>query len=124
MVGGEPVDAIASETGVSPATLFAWKKQALIDAGLRAGVPSSEADELAAARQRIAQLEEELRLVRDACELFNEQAVVPPKRRRALADGLIARGHSIRSSCRITRLSRSTWTYNHDRKRPTGKCGG
>jgi hypothetical protein len=37
-------------------------------------------------------LEAELALTRDACELFNAQAVVPPKRRRAIAEGLIARG--------------------------------
>ena len=53
-----------------------------------------EADELAAAHKRIAQLEAELALTRDACELFDEQAVVPPKRRRAITEGLIARGHS------------------------------
>ena len=51
------------------------------------GVPSVEADELAAARKRIAALEAELALTRDACELFDEQAVVPPKRRRAIAEG-------------------------------------
>jgi hypothetical protein len=30
----------------------------------------------------IAQLDAELAWTRDVCELFNEQAVVPPKRRR------------------------------------------
>ncbi|MGF6885203.1 pyrroline-5-carboxylate reductase [Nocardia sp. GAS34] len=47
--GGKPVTEIASETGISPATLFQWKAQALIDAGVRDGTPSVEADELAAA---------------------------------------------------------------------------
>ena len=116
MLAGEPVTVIAAETGVSQATLFNWKKQALIDAGRRAGVQSFDADELAAARKRIAQLEAELKLTRDACELFNEQVVVPPKHRRAIVDGLIARGYSIRSSCRITGSVRSNWTYNHGRK--------
>ena len=74
-----------------------------------------EADELAAAHKRIAQLEAELALTRDACELFDEQAVVPPKRRRAIAEGLIARGHSARS-CRITGLARSLLQYH--RRRP------
>ena len=36
-----------------------------------------EADELATAHKRIAALEAELALTRDACELFDEQAVVP-----------------------------------------------
>jgi transposase InsO family protein len=96
--------------------LFRWKRQALIDDGVIEGVPSVEADELAAARKRIAALEAELALTRDACELFDEQAVVPPKRRRAIAEGLIARGHSARSSCRITGLTRSLLQYH--RRRP------
>src|SRR3954453_8039358 len=99
---GEPVAAVAVETGVCQATLFRWKRQALIDAGVIEGIPSVEADELAAAHKRLPQLEAELALTRDACELFNAEAVVPPKRRHAIADGLIARGHSARSACRIT----------------------
>ena len=75
-----------------------------------------EADELAAAHRRIAALEAELALTRDACELFDEQAVVPPKRRRAITEGLIARGHSARSACRITGLARSLLQYH--RRRP------
>jgi transposase-like protein len=46
---GEPVAEIAVDTGISPATLFRWKAQALIDAGANDGVPSVEADELATA---------------------------------------------------------------------------
>jgi putative transposase len=108
---GETVAAVAAETGIAQATLFRWKRQALIDAGVIEGIPSVEADELAAAHKRIAQLEAELALTRDACELFNEQAVVPPKRRRAIAEGLIARGYSARSACRITGLARSLLQY-------------
>lgn len=73
---------MAAETGVSPATLFRWKHQALVDAGAREGVPSVDSDELAVARRRIAQLEEELQLTRDACELFDEQVVVTQKEDR------------------------------------------
>jgi putative transposase len=79
------------------------------------GIPSVEPDELAAAHKRIAQLEAELALTRDACEPFDEQAVVPPKRRRAIADGLIVRGHSARSACRVTGLARSLLQHH----RPT-----
>jgi transposase-like protein len=113
---GETVAAIAAETGIAQATLFRWKRQAFIDAGLIEGTPSVEADELAAAHKRIAQLEAELALTRDACDLFNEQAVVPPKHRRAITEGLIARGHSARSACRITGLARSLLQYY--RRRP------
>jgi transposase-like protein len=77
--GGEPVVEIAADTGISPATLFRWKAQALIDAGVNDGVPSVEADELAVAHRRIAYLEAELALTRDAGALFNDQEVVSPK---------------------------------------------
>jgi hypothetical protein len=78
--------------GIFQVTLFRWKAQALIDDG----VPSVEADELAAAKRRIAQLEVELTLTRDACALFDEQAVVTPKesrdRRRADRTGAFQPG--------------------------------
>lgn len=78
----EPVAPIAAETGVSPATLFRWKAQALVDAGVRDGTPSVEADELASARRRSAQLEAELVLTRDPSALFDERAVIIPKQSR------------------------------------------
>jgi len=115
---GEAVAAVAAETGICQATLFRWKRQALIDAGVIEGTPSVEADELAAAHKRIAQLEGELALTRDACELFNAAAVVPPKRRRAIVEGLIARGHSARSACRISGLARSLLQYHRRRRVP------
>ncbi|MDD7811580.1 transposase [Mycobacterium sp. CSUR Q5927] len=58
--------AVATETGICQATLFRWKHQALVDAGVIEGIPSVEADERAAAHKRIAQLEAELALTRDA----------------------------------------------------------
>ncbi|MFE3281332.1 transposase [Nocardia sp. NPDC059239] len=76
---GEPVAELSSETGISLATLFGWKAQALIDGGVRDGVPSTDADEPTAAHKRIAQLEAELALARDACALFDEGVVISPK---------------------------------------------
>jgi putative transposase len=64
---GEPVVVVAADTGICQGTLFRWKRQALIDAGVIEGIPSAEADELAAAHKRIAALEAELALTRDAC---------------------------------------------------------
>ena len=49
-------------------------------------------------------------------ELFDEQAVVPRKRGRAIGDGLIVRGRSARSACRLTGLARSLLQYH--RRRP------
>jgi putative transposase len=48
---GEPVAVLAAKTGIAQATLFRWKRQALIDAGVIEGTPSVEADELAAAHK-------------------------------------------------------------------------
>lgn len=39
---GEPVAAVAVETGICQATLFRWKRQALVDAGAVEGTPSVE----------------------------------------------------------------------------------
>ncbi|WP_155769332.1 IS3 family transposase [Mycobacterium asiaticum] len=115
---GESVVTIAAETGIAQSTLFRWKHQALIDAGVIDGIASVEADELSAAHRRIAQLEAELALTRDACELFNAGVVVPPKRRRAIAEGLIAQGYSARSACRIAGLARSNLQYHRRRAVP------
>jgi len=49
LVAGERVSELSRETGVSPATLHLWKRQALIDAGLKPGTKSTEVDELAQA---------------------------------------------------------------------------
>ncbi|MGH3639314.1 MAG: hypothetical protein ACRDUX_09820 [Mycobacterium sp.] len=50
-----------------------------IDAGVVEGVPSVEADELTAARKRVAALEAELALTRDACELLEQRGGGAPK---------------------------------------------
>lgn len=78
---GDTVAVIATETGISSETLFRWKDQALIDVGVRGGVPSIESDELASARARVAALEAELALTRDACALFDDQSVAAPQGR-------------------------------------------
>ncbi|WP_433567104.1 transposase [Nocardia sp. CA-151230] len=69
LCSGEPVAEITSETDISPATLFRWKAQALMDARVRDRVSSTDADELAG---RIARLEAALVLTHAACALFDE----------------------------------------------------
>ena len=66
----EPVAAVAAETGIFQATLFRYKRQALFDAGGVEGIPSVEADKLAAANTSL------------------EQAMVAPKRRHAITEEL------------------------------------
>jgi transposase len=79
MLAGERPEELADELGVSAATLYRWKKQALIDAGRKPGLKSYEPDELARARRRIKDLETELELVKAASALFNGEEVVRPK---------------------------------------------
>ncbi len=79
LVAGERVSELSRETGVSPATLHLWKRQALIDAGLKPGTRSTEVDELAQARRTIEELEAELAAVKAASALFNGEEPVSPK---------------------------------------------
>ena len=79
LVAGEKVVSLSRELGVSEATLYLWKRQALIDAGRAEGVKSFEADELAQAHKTIAELEAELEITRAAVALFNGEEVVGPK---------------------------------------------
>ncbi len=53
--------------------------QALVDAGVRKGFTSRELSDLREARKRIMEVEDELRLAKDACEIFDSLAVVDPK---------------------------------------------
>lgn len=79
LVAGERVVSLSKELGVSEATLYLWKRQALVDAGRAEGVKSFEADELAQAHKTIAELEAELEITRAAVALFNGEEVVGPK---------------------------------------------
>ncbi len=79
LVEGERVEDLALESEVSVQTLYRWKKQALIDAGVKPGVKSFEPDELQRARRRIKDLENELALAKAASALFNGEEVVRPK---------------------------------------------
>jgi transposase len=79
LVAGEAVSKLSNETGVSPATLHRWRDQALIDAGLKEGIKSTEVNELAQAYRTIEELEAELAAVKAASALFNGEEPVSPK---------------------------------------------
>ncbi len=70
--GGRKVSEVAAEFEVSEQTIYTWRRQARIDAGLETGVTTSEQAELAAARRRIRELETELAIHRRATELLKE----------------------------------------------------
>ena len=84
MLAGESALSLVRETSVPEQTLHRWKHQALVDQGLVHGVNSTESAQLRAANKRIKALEKELQLVKDASELFDAKAVVPPKDGRPL----------------------------------------
>lgn len=79
MLAGERVEDLADELGVTAATLYRWKHQALIDVGRKPGKKSYEPDELALARRRIKELEAELEAVKAASALFKGEQPIRPK---------------------------------------------
>ena len=79
LVAGEKVSSLSKELGVSEATLYLWRRQALIDAGRAEGIKSFEADELAQAHKTIAELEAELEAVKAASALFTGEEPISPK---------------------------------------------
>jgi transposase-like protein len=87
MLAGEAIKDLVVELGIADHTLYRWRRQALIDAGVRPGSKSYEADPLAAARRRIKELESELKLVKAASELFAEDEQVSPKGSTRLSEG-------------------------------------
>ena len=70
---GRPVAAIADQLGVSDQTIYNWRRQDRIDRGVWPGVTTVESGALAAARQRIRELETELAVMRRANELLKAQ---------------------------------------------------
>src|ERR1700735_1312049 len=79
LVAGETVSKVAEQSGVSVAILHLWRRQTLIDAGLKPGTKSVEVDELAQAQRTIAELEAELEAVKAASALFNGEEPISPK---------------------------------------------
>ncbi len=81
--GGRKVSDVAAELEVSEQTIYTWRRQARIDAGLEAGVPTAEQSELGAAKRRIRELETELAIHRRATELLKEKADPKGRTRRS-----------------------------------------
>ena len=70
---GRPAAEIARQLGVTGQTIYNWRNQDLVDRGLRPGISTAESVELAAARNRIRELETELAVSKRAFELLKEQ---------------------------------------------------
>lgn len=74
---GKPVTTAAVELGVSAAAIHNWVKQEQIDRGERPGATTPENIELAKAKRRIRQLEEEVAILKKASRLFEEDRPHP-----------------------------------------------
>jgi transposase len=57
---GQSVAEVAAQFELSEQTIYTWRRQARIDAGLEPGLSTVEQAELAAAKRRIRELEVEL----------------------------------------------------------------
>jgi len=60
VASGRSVTEVARDVGISNQTIYAWRRQEAVHAGLIAGPTSAELAELVAARRRIRELETEL----------------------------------------------------------------
>lgn len=89
---GRTVRDVAASLGIAESCLHRWRHRDLIDRGLKAGTTAAESAELAAARRRIRDLEEEVKILRKAAAAV--EAVVPPKERCLVAE---LRGDGVRT---------------------------
>ncbi len=71
--GRRPTD-LARDLGISSQTIYVWRRQEQIDRGEIPGLTSAERTELAAAKQRIRELEAELAIHRRASDLLAERS--------------------------------------------------
>jgi len=63
---GRTIREVAASLGIAESCLHRWRHRDLVDRGLKPGTTARESEELAAARQRIRDLEEEVKILRKA----------------------------------------------------------
>ncbi len=74
LAAGRRVTDLAQDLDISSQTIYVWRRQEQIDRGEIPGLTSAERDELAAAKQRIRELEAGLAIHRRASELLAEHS--------------------------------------------------
>lgn len=87
---GRTVRDVAASLGIAESCLHRWRHRDLVDRGLKAGTTAQESAELAAARTRIRELEEEVKILRKAAAAV--EAVVPQKSATAWSPSSALRG--------------------------------
>lgn len=74
---GKPITIAAVEFGVRRTAIQKWVRQDQIDRGERPGITTLENMELSKAKKRIRQLEEEVKILKQALNLFGEDKPSP-----------------------------------------------
>jgi transposase-like protein len=102
---GRTIRDVAASLGIAESCLHRWRHRDLVDRGLKPATTAAESAELDAARQRIRDLEEEVKILRKAAAAV--EAVVPPKERYRLVAELRSDGVRTGRSCHALGVSRS-----------------
>ena len=71
--GGRRAAEVAADLAISEQSIYTWRRQARIDAGLEPGLSTAERAELVAAKRRIRELETEVAIHRRATELLKDK---------------------------------------------------
>ena len=72
VAAGRQIAQIAADLNISDQTIYAWRKQELIDTGQLPGLNRAELAQLSAANKRIRELETEVAILKRARELLRE----------------------------------------------------
>ncbi|MBI5159815.1 MAG: IS3 family transposase [Micrococcales bacterium] len=116
---GPTVVEIAGLLGIAPSCLYRWKQQDLVDRGLKPDTARVESKALAAARARIRDLKEAVKILRKAAAAVEQ--VVPPKEGFRLVDELHADGVRIRRACHAVGVSTSGY-YEWRNRAPSARA--
>ena len=110
---------VAASLGIAESCLYRWKSRDLVDRGLKAGTSTRESTELVAAKRRIRDLEEEVKILRKAAAAVEE--VVPPKVRFRLVAELADDGVRVQHACRMLGVSPSGY-YEAKSRAPSARA--
>ena len=102
---GRSVRDVVASLGIAESCLHRWRHRDLVDRGLKPGTTAHESAERAAARARIRDLEEEVKILRKAAAAVD--AVVRPKERYRLVAELHTEGVRTGRACHALGVSRS-----------------
>jgi putative transposase len=119
MLTTQSVRDVAAALGIAESCLYRWRTQDLIDRGAKSPPESAGSAALAAARARIAELENEVKILRRAAAAVTQ--VMPPKARFALVAELAAEGVPVKQACSSLGVSRSGF-YDWQTRTPSARA--